>query len=87
MTEKGLQSTQELVNHFQDIILDFFYSSPYKRSIDPISPLGKEGQKEIRLIDNFPKRKNGNHWIKHFDDDAQKQWQDFSYKIQDVESL
>ena len=87
LSSKGLQDAQKLVNFFSNIAIDCFYSSPYKRAIETIQPLAQACQKEIVLIDNFCERKIDNVWIEDFESFSKKQWSDFSYRLENGESL
>lgn len=87
LSSRGLQDAQKLVNFFSNISIDGFYSSPYKRAVDTIQPLAQVRQKEIVLVDNFCERKIDNGWIEDFETFSEKQWADFSYKLENGESL
>ncbi|MGT2911997.1 histidine phosphatase family protein [Streptococcus cameli] len=87
LTAKGLQDSKELVNLFQSIPIDAFYSSPYKRSIDTIKPLAHSCNKHIQTINDLRERKITDSWIEDFNDFTRKQWGDFSYKLPGGESL
>ncbi len=87
LSKKGLQDSKELVKVFEAISIDAFYSSPYRRAIDTISPLAEFRQKEITLIDDLRERKIADSWIEDFSGFSQKQWHDFSYKLEGGESL
>ncbi|MBP2624131.1 histidine phosphatase family protein [Streptococcus oricebi] len=87
LSRRGLQDAQKLVNFFSNIIIDNFYSSPYKRAIDTIQPLAQARQKKIALVDNFCERKIDDVWIEDFESFSERQWADFSYKLENGESL
>ncbi|MBY5034079.1 histidine phosphatase family protein [Streptococcus gallolyticus] len=87
LTTKGLQDSQKLVNLFDKIAIDAFFSSPYKRSIDTISPLANSRHKEITTVTDFRERKITDIWIEDFAGFTEKQWADFSYKLDGGESL
>lgn len=87
LTEKGLQDSQEIVKQFQDVRIDHLFSSPYKRSIDTITPLAQFCEKEIVIVDDFRERKITDRWIEDFTGFTEKQWTDFSYHLPGGESL
>lgn len=87
LTESGLQASQDIVNLFSDIPIDFIYSSPYKRSVDTITPLALSLNRWICLMSEFRERKITDSWIEDFADFTKKQWADFSYHLPGGESL
>lgn len=87
LTSKGLQDSKELVNLFSDILIDAVYSSPYKRAVDTITPLALSKQKSIHLENDFRERKITDKWIEDFTGFTEKQWTDFSYRLEGGESL
>lgn len=87
LTSKGLQDSKELVNLFSDILIDAVYSSPYKRAVDTITPLALSKQKSIHLENDFRERKITDKWIEDFTGFTEKQWADFSYRLEGGESL
>lgn len=87
LSVKGLQDSQYIVNLFEQIVIDEFFSSPYKRAIDTLLPLARSRQKEIVTIADFRERKITDTWIEDFTSFTQKQWTDFSYKLDGGESL
>ncbi|TCD45462.1 histidine phosphatase family protein [Streptococcus sp. X16XC17] len=87
LTPKGLQDSQNLVNLFTTIPINLFFSRPYKRSIDTISPLAHFFEKEIVQIDDLRERKITDSWIEDFTGFTEKQWLDFSYHLPGGESL
>jgi len=84
---EGIEKTKELVNTFKEIRIDHIYSSPYKRSIQTIGPIAKDKKIKIGIIDDFRERKMSNEWIENYEKYSKKQWDDFSYKLKDGESL
>lgn len=87
LTEEGINSSKKLVNQFASIAIDRFYSSPYRRSIDTIKPLADSKNKQITIVDDLRERKLSDGWIDNFNEVAQKQWEDFNYKLPNGESL
>ena len=53
LSPKGLQAAQDLPHFFENITIDAFYSSPFKRAIDTILPLSQSREKEITPLTGF----------------------------------
>lgn len=87
LTHKGLQSSKEIVNLFDKIQIDAFYSSPYIRSVDTIRPLAESRGQVIHRIADFRERKITDYWIEDFTDFTERQWADFNYHLSGGESL
>ena len=47
LTSKGLRDSLKLSEMLRDVDLDYFYSSPYIRSLETLKPLTKQRNKEI----------------------------------------
>jgi 2,3-bisphosphoglycerate-dependent phosphoglycerate mutase len=89
LTEKGLNDSKRLPLIFKYLKIDYFYSSPYIRSIDTIKYLANSHNSDIIKIENFRERTIGK-WLDDFDDFmaySRKQWNDFNYKLTGGESL
>jgi 2,3-bisphosphoglycerate-dependent phosphoglycerate mutase len=84
---EGIEKSKELIELFEEIIIDNIYSSPFKRSIQTIEPIAKDKNIKIEIIDDFRERKMSNNWIENYEEYSKKQWDDFSYKLKDGESL
>jgi len=84
---EGIEKSKELINTFKEIKIDHIYSSPFKRAIQTIEPIAKEKNIKIEIIDDFRERKMSNEWIENYEEYSKKQWDDFSYKLADGESL
>lgn len=87
LSTEGLQHHQLIIDYFSDKTIDIILSSPYKRSIDTISPLAQSRQLSISRCYDFRERKIDNTWIEDFTAFSKQQWADFSYKLTDGESL
>ncbi|MEE3742114.1 histidine phosphatase family protein [Streptococcus dysgalactiae] len=87
LTEKGIVASQALIEAFASIPIDKCYSSPYKRSIDTILPLANSRSKNITTLTDLRERKLSDKWVKDFNEIAQKQWEDFNFKLPNGESL
>ena len=86
LSQNGLKDRNKITDYFVNISIDEIYSSPYKRAIDTIKPCSKNKNLIINLVDDFRERVVG-EWVDDFDEFAQKQWNDFSYKIDGGENL
>ncbi len=87
LTEKGQADTALVSAFLRDKNVDLVLSSPYLRAIETIRAFAQEAGLPIEQIDDFRERKVGNGWIENFDEFAQRQWEDFSYKLPGGESL
>ncbi|MDW7796261.1 histidine phosphatase family protein [Streptococcus canis] len=87
LTEKGIVASQALIEAFASIPIDKCYSSPYKRSVDTILPLAKSRDMKIITLSDLRERKLSDEWVKNFNEIAQKQWEDFNFKLSNGESL
>jgi len=89
LTEKGV-TDRKLVNAFLcDKNIDVVLSSPFKRSHDTVAEFASQIGQEVKLIEDFRERAIADKWIgmdewKLF---AERQWQDFSYKLSGGESV
>jgi 2,3-bisphosphoglycerate-dependent phosphoglycerate mutase len=86
LTSLGLQKSKEIVKKFIGIEIYGFYSSPYKRAVQTIEPLAESRGKKIITVNNFRERHIG-EWVSDFESFSKKQWEDFSYKTEDGESM
>ncbi|UNB46921.1 histidine phosphatase family protein [Staphylococcus coagulans] len=87
LTTKGLEASQKLITQFSSVSIDHFYSSPYQRAIDTITPLAKDRNLPIQIIDELRERQLSNGWVNDFNAIEQQQWQDFNFKLAHGESL
>lgn len=87
LTSKGLQDSKELVNLFSDITIDAVYSSPYKRALDTVAPLANSLKLSPHVEEGFRERRITDTWIEDFTGFVEKQWADFSYRLDGGESL
>lgn len=87
LTPKGLQDCQRLIDYFRAISIDQIYSSPYKRALQTIQPLATARQLPINTRENLRERKVDSVWIDDFEAFLVNQWQDFTFKLSDGESL
>lgn len=87
LSEKGVAASQALIEEFDSIQIDRFYCSPYKRSIDTILPLAKSRKMGITTSSDLRERKLSDEWVEDFNKVAQKQWENFNFKLPNGESL
>lgn len=87
LTDRGLQDRQLILDYFDKKEIDLIFSSPYKRAYDTVLPLAEKHGLSIETIDDFRERKIDNVWIENFTEFSKNQWNDFSYKLSDGESL
>jgi 2,3-bisphosphoglycerate-dependent phosphoglycerate mutase len=87
LTEVGIDRAKKIVALFDEINIDYIFSSPYKRTIQTIEPLSIYKKININIVENFRERKISNNWIENFDEYSKKQWNNFSYKLENGESL
>lgn len=87
LSEKGLNDTKLVTDFLSDKSIEIILSSPYKRAVDTVRPFADNENLPVHTIDGFRERKVDNIWIEDFNSFVKKQWQDFSYKLSDGESL
>ncbi len=87
LTTKGLEDRKLVSEYLSDKKIDIVLSSPFKRSIDTVKHFADNNNLSIEIIDDFRERKIDNVWIEDFDAFCQRQWNDFSYKLESGETL
>ena len=87
LTPKGMEDRIMVSDFLSDKNIEAVASSPYKRAVDTMSYFAYRNDLKIEVVDDFRERKIGDEWIDDFDDFAENQWKDFSYKLKDGESL
>jgi|GEM_PF-203256 len=89
LTDKGL-ADRALVNHFlRDKKIDIVLSSPFKRSYDTVAMFAEEIGLTVEVIEDFRERRitHEHVWVEDFRAYSENQWADFTYKLEDGESL
>lgn len=85
LTIDGVSDSKKVTAFFANIAIDYFYSSPYKRSVDTIYACSVNHKKNIRTDIRFRERQKGiegnNHGM------FQKRWADFDFCEENGESL
>jgi 2,3-bisphosphoglycerate-dependent phosphoglycerate mutase len=87
LTKLGKESCKKVVEYLQDKEIDVIYSSPYVRAVDTIRPFAEKLGISITLENDFRERAMSGGWIDDFKTFAEKQWEDFWYKLKDGECL
>ena len=87
LTAKGAADCA-LVTHFlSDKNIDIVLSSPFKRAVDTVKGFADSVSLNVGIVDDFRERRVSSEWVHDFDSFGRKQWDDFSYKLHDGESL
>lgn len=87
LTAKGLEDRKLVTRFLWDKNISLLLSSPYRRAVDTIRDFADAKGMEIALVPDFRERKIGNGWIEDYSGFNRRQWEDFSYKLPDGESL
>lgn len=87
LSDKGKQDRYLVSSFLKDKKIHAVFSSPYLRAVETVRPFAESQNLSIQLVDDFRERKITDHWIADFDSFARQQWQDFTYKLPDGESL
>ncbi len=87
LSAKGKRDAEGLATFFMDKSIDRVLSSPYTRTLETVRPFAERAGLEIEVIDGFRERTIAKEWIEDFIGFAKRQWEDFSYKLEDGECL
>jgi len=87
LSAKGLEDRKLVTNFLSDKNVDVVLSSPFKRAVDTIRDFAEKNGLEIGMVEDFRERRVDSVWIEDFNGFCKKQWEDFSYKLSDGESL
>lgn len=87
LTQKGLKDRELVTDFLRDKNIDAVLSSPYVRAVDTVKHFADVMGYNVETIDDFRERKVGDEWIEDFIEYSRRQWEDFSYKLPDGESL
>lgn len=85
LSEDGLVDCKKVVETLKDCKIDYFLSSPYKRSYDTIKDSAKSYNKEILTDERFRERRRGPN--DNFYLNSEKRWLDFSFCEEGGENL
>lgn len=84
---KGLEDRKLVTDFLKDKQIDVVLSSPFLRAVDTVRDFAETYHLEIQTVDDFRERKVGDDWIDDFTAFCRRQWEDFSYKLPNGESL
>ena len=87
LTAKGLEDRKLVTGFLSDKNVDLVLSSPYHRSIETVRHFADTKGLTIGIVEDFKERKIDSVWIEDFNGFCKQQWEDFSYKLSDGESL
>ena len=87
LSSKGMKDRKLVTRFLSNQQIDVVLSSPYKRAIDTVIDFADSKGYAVKIIDAFRERKVDGGWIEDFTAFAQKQWNDFSYKLSEGECL
>ncbi|MHC5250381.1 histidine phosphatase family protein [Enterococcus sp. LJL90] len=86
LTTRGLELSEGLTNFFVDKKISKIYSSPFLRTIQTITPTSNLLDLPIIQVEDLKERAVGK-WIDNFSEYSAQQWKDFSFKLENGESL
>ena len=87
LTKKGMLDRELVTCYLKDKNIDAVVSSPYLRALDTVRHFSNLYNHEIDIIEGFRERKSNSEWIEDFSNFNKRQWNDFSYKMTEGESL
>ena len=87
LTEKGMSDRVIVTDFLRSRDIAAVYSSPYKRAVDTVSHFAEHAGLPVITVNDFRERKIGNAWIDNYLNFCEKQWADFSYKLEGGESI
>ncbi|MFT8311091.1 MAG: histidine phosphatase family protein [Sporolactobacillus sp.] len=87
LTDKGMKDRELVTGYLQDKNVDVVLSSPYRRAVDTVKQFADQQNFHVHLVKDFRERKVGGEWIDDFHAFSKRQWEDFSFKLQDGGSL
>ena len=87
LTEQGSRDAERLAEALGGIRFDSLYSSPYKRTMDTITPLATRLGLAVETVYDLRERRPADVWVEDFWEFMARQWADFSYKLPGGESL
>lgn len=86
LTAEGLKKAETLASFFEDKNIEQVYASPYRRVMETVLPTAQKLKLLINKDEGLRERKIG-RWVEDFYGFAERQWQDFDFKLENGESL
>lgn len=87
LSPKGRADAGLVSAYLRDKDISAVLSSPFKRAVDTVSPFAREVGLPVVTMEGLRERRVDSGWIEDFEGFARSQWEDFSYKLSDGESL
>ena len=87
MSQKGFNDRKLVTEFLLDKNIDAVLSSPFKRAVDTVADFADKNGFKIDLVEDFRERAIADAWIDDFKVFAERQWADFSYKLDGGECL
>lgn len=87
LTKKGLKDRELVTRYLEDKEIDAVLSSPYKRAMDTVKDFADKHHFTIEPVYDFRERRVDSEWIEDFTAYCKQQWEDFSYRRLDGETL
>ena len=87
LTAQGMEDRKMVTRFLSDKNVDMVLSSPFHRSVETVRHFADSKGLEIGIVEDFRERRIDSVWIEDFNGFCKKQWEDFSYKLSDGESL
>ena len=87
LTAQGMEDKKMVTRCLSDKNVDMVLSSPFHRSVETVRHFADSKGLEIGIVEDFRERRIDSVWIEDFNGFCKKQWEDFSYKFSDGESL
>lgn len=87
LTEKGRRDCALAEAYLKDRPISLVVSSPFRRARDTVAGLAESRGLPVVCADGFRERKITDGWISDFAPYAERQWTDFSYKLENGECL
>lgn len=87
LTPKGQADTRLVTEYLRGKQIDVVLSSPFRRAIDTVSPFARSAGLPVITMPGLRERRVDSGWIEDFNGFTRRQWEDFSYKLSDGESL
>jgi 2,3-bisphosphoglycerate-dependent phosphoglycerate mutase len=87
LSQKGMLDAIKLTERFSEYEVSRVFSSPYLRAVNTVKGIAEMKGIKIETIEDFRERKVSNGHIEDFFTYAERQWNDFDYRLEEGESL